>query len=117
MAEGAGGWLVPLEAPDTMADLAAALGWPVILVVGMKLGCLNHALLTARAARATGLDLAGWVASAVDPAMAAFDDNLATLDGWLDAPCLGVLPFLGLQPQPADAAPYLDLSPLTDGAP
>jgi dethiobiotin synthetase len=92
--EGAGGFLVPLDASHTFADLAVALGLPVVLTVGMRLGCINHALLTAEAIRARGLVLAGWVANRIDPEMDAFDENLATLDARLRAPRLGVVPWM-----------------------
>lgn len=95
LVEGAGGWFVPLDARHTMADLARALGWPVILVVGMRLGCLNHALLTAAAIRAAGLPLAGWVANSPDPAMEALEDNIVSLEPRLGAPRLATLPWLG----------------------
>lgn len=91
--EGAGGFLVPLSAQQTGADLARALNLPVILVVGMRLGCLNHALLTAQAIRAAGLTLAGWVANCVDPQMRVLEENIATLEHRLDGPLLGVMPF------------------------
>lgn len=86
--EGAGGFLVPLNESETFADLALALRLPVVLVVGMRLGCLNHALLTAEAIRARGLRLAGWVANHVDPAMPRADENVATLQARLAAPML-----------------------------
>jgi dethiobiotin synthetase len=89
--EGAGGFLVPLTDTLTGADLAAALGLPVVLVVGLRLGCLNHALLTAQAVAARGLLLAGWVANRIDPAMAAVDDNIAYLRARLPAPLLADL--------------------------
>ena len=73
--------------------MARALGLPVILVVGMQLGCLNHALLTARTVRATGLPLAGWVANCIDPQMLALDENVHALEQRLACPLLGVLPF------------------------
>ncbi|SFB68515.1 dethiobiotin synthetase [Polaromonas sp. OV174] len=91
--EGAGGFLVPLSASETGADLAQALGLPVVLVVGLRLGCLNHALLTAEAIRARGLTLAGWVANHVDPSMLAQDDNIAFLQQALQAPLLATIPF------------------------
>ena len=91
--EGAGGFLVPLGEARDMADLAVALGLPVVLVVGMRLGCLNHALLTAEALSARGLRLAAWVANRIDPAMAAYDDNLATLARRLPGPLLAELPY------------------------
>lgn len=90
--EGVGGFLVPLADDFDAADLAAALALPVILVVGMRLGCLNHALLTQEAIRARGLTLAGWIANRVDPRMSRFDENLATLKTGLRAPLLGVIP-------------------------
>ncbi|WP_310462446.1 dethiobiotin synthase [Sphaerotilus sp.] len=96
--EGAGGFLVPLDdRPDgglvTGADLAEALGLPVVLVVGLRLGCLNHALLTAEAVRARGLTLAGWIANRIDPDMPCADDNVAFLRRHLAAPLLADLPF------------------------
>ena len=114
VAEGAGGWFVPLDSRTTMAELSATLGWPVILVVAMRLGCLNHALLTARAIEAAGLTLAGWVANVTGDAMAAEPENLATLDHWLPAPRLGLIRNLGPDPRPADAAAHLDLSLLPE---
>ncbi|TCJ18164.1 dethiobiotin synthase [Parasulfuritortus cantonensis] len=92
--EGAGGFRVPLDARRDSADLAVALGLPVILVVGMRLGCINHALLTAEAVAARGLRLAGWVANRVAPDMPVFEENLATLEARLPAPCLAVIPHL-----------------------
>jgi dethiobiotin synthetase len=86
--EGAGGFLVPLSASETGADLAEALGLPVVLVVGLRLGCLNHALLTLEALHARGLKLAGWVANHIDPAMLAQDDNISFLQQQLNAPLL-----------------------------
>lgn len=112
VAEGAGGWLVPLQSPETLADLAVAIGWPVVLVVAMKLGCLNHALLTAAAIRDTGLELAGWVATSLGSPMPAYAENLATLDERLGAPRLGELPYLGPRPLPEEAGRRLDLGPL-----
>lgn len=90
--EGVGGWRVPL-APGLLAS-AIPRQWklPVILVVGLRLGCLNHALLSAEAILADGCELLGWIGNRIDPAMAAAEDNLATLDALLPAPCLGILP-------------------------
>lgn len=93
IAEGAGGFLVPLNAQQTGADLACVLNLPVILVVGMRLGCLNHALLTAQAIRAASLPLAGWMANGIDPQMMALEENIATLEQRLDGPLLGMLAF------------------------
>ena len=86
--EGAGGFHVPLSDSRTGADLAQALALPVVLVVGLRLGCLNHALLTVEAIRARGLLLAGWVANHVDPAMQAPQENIAWLQRQLAAPLL-----------------------------
>lgn len=108
LVEGAGGWLVPINGTETMADVAAALGYPVILVVGMRLGCLNHALLTARAIQGAGLALAGWVANVLDPPMAALEDNIAALESRLPALRLGTVPWLGADASPARANTWLD---------
>jgi len=91
--EGAGGFLVPISPTQTGADLAAALGLPLVLVVGMRLGCLNHALLTAEAIRARGLELAGWIANRIDPHFQCADDNLAYLQTHLGVPMWADLPF------------------------
>ncbi|NBQ67858.1 MAG: dethiobiotin synthase [Nitrosomonadaceae bacterium] len=91
--EGAGGFLVPVNQHQTGADLAQALNLPVILVVGMRLGCLNHALLTTQAIKTAGLTLAGWVANCIDPQMLAVAENIATLEQRLNGPLLGVVPF------------------------
>ena len=91
--EGAGGFLVPLNAQQTGADLACALNIPAILVVGMRLGCLNHALLTAQAIRAAGLILVGWVANCVDLQMLVLEENIVTLEQRLGCPLIGVVPF------------------------
>ena len=104
--EGAGGFMVPLSATETGADLAQALGLPVVLVVGLRLGCLNHALLTAEAIRARGLALAGWVANHIDPDMLAQTDNIAFLQQQLAAPLLASIAH---QPQPAPQTLNLEL--------
>ncbi|HEU4458345.1 MAG TPA: dethiobiotin synthase [Methylibium sp.] len=91
--EGAGGFLVPLSAREDGGDLAQALGLPIVLVVGLRLGCLNHALLTRDAIRARGLRLAGWVANRLDPSMPAQDENLAYLAEQLPAPRLADWPW------------------------
>lgn len=91
--EGVGGFKVPLGNNQDLADLVVQLGLPVILVVGMRLGCLNHALLTASAIEACGLKCAGWVANVVDEAMPGLFDNVATLQQRLAAPLLGVVPW------------------------
>ncbi|MCJ0971909.1 dethiobiotin synthase [Pseudomonas sp. PS1] len=109
--EGAGGWRVPLAGRETLADLAINLKLPVILVVGVRLGCINHALLSAEAIERDGLVLAGWVANIVDPATSRLQENLATLAERLSAPCLGQVPRLQ-NASPAEVARYLDLAPL-----
>ncbi|WP_148714849.1 dethiobiotin synthase [Chitinolyticbacter meiyuanensis] len=88
LVEGAGGWYAPLTEHETMADLAVHLAAPVILVVGMRLGCINHALLTAESIAARGVRLAGWIANAVDPGMARYADNVAALQQRITAPLL-----------------------------
>ena len=102
--EGVGGWLVPLAPGLFASDIAKQWQLPVILVVGLRLGCLNHAQLSARAILEDGCHLLGWIGNAVDPAMDAPEENLATLRELLPAPCLGVLPH-GVAP--AQAANYL----------
>lgn len=101
--EGVGGFVVPLddEGKFDAADLAGALGLPIILVVGMRLGCLNHALLTCEAIERRGLPLAGWIANRVDPNMMRFEENLQTLRSRIAAPCLGVIPHGASGPEAA----------------
>ncbi len=111
--EGAGGWLVPLNDDETMADLASALKLPVIMVVGMRLGCLNHALLTAAAVSTAGLQLAGWVANFPAP-MREAKANVDSLRSRLPVPCLGCIPALGEAPGPANAARHLRLDLLPE---
>ena len=106
--EGVGGWAVPLDEEYTMSDLAARLGLPVILVVGMRLGCLSHAILSAEAVETDGMKLAGWVANTVDAEMPYLRENIATLQSRLPTPLLGVLPRLP-RADAASAAEYLDL--------
>lgn len=106
--EGAGGFLVPLSDSETGADLAQALGLPVLLVVGLRLGCLNHALLSAEVIRARGLTLAGWVANHVDAAMLAQEDNIAFLGQKLQAPLLATIPH---QAAPDPRAIHFELPP------
>lgn len=109
--EGAGGWRVPLNSREFLSGLPAALNMPVILVVGLKLGCINHALLTAEAIHRDGLQLAGWVANHLSADMPAAADNLATLRAALPAPCLGELPWAPTE-TPDDSAGHLNLSRL-----
>ena len=101
--EGAGGFLVPLSETQSGADLAVAMGLPLVLVVGMRLGCLNHALLTAEAIRARGLVLAGWIANRVDPDFLCPEENLAYLRTHLGAPLWADLPFSAAPDPRADA--------------
>ena len=113
--EGVGGFCVPLSAQWDTADLAQALALPVILVVGLRLGCINHALLTAEAIQNRGLPLAGWVANTVDPAMMQAQATLATLQHELmrryRAPCLGLIPRLAV-PEAAQVAAHFDSTAL-----
>jgi len=102
--EGIGGWQVPLSAGQTVADLARALALPVVLVVGLRLGCLNHALLSAESILKAGAPLAGWAASTLDPRMPMAAENVLALRERLPAPCLGVLPWLPGFELPAVAA-------------
>ena len=106
--EGVGGFCVPLNAESDTADLAQQLKLSVIMVVGMRLGCINHALLTMQAIKARGLSLVGWVANQVDPHMTAYAENLDALHQRISVPCLGVLPWLQ-QADAKQAVTYLKL--------
>lgn len=112
--EGVGGFCVPLNAQVTTADMAQALDLPVILVVGMRLGCINHALLTVEAIAARGLTLAGWVANTVDEHMLYPEENSRALRERIAAPMLGHIPRLNVpdHEKAEVAASYLDLSQL-----
>ncbi|MDR2164813.1 MAG: dethiobiotin synthase [Zoogloeaceae bacterium] len=103
LVEGAGGFRIPLGPEGDSADLAVVLGCPVILVVGMRLGAINHALLTAEAIAARGLALAGWIANAIDPTMSRPEENFTTLETLIPAPCLGRIPHAS-SADPANAA-------------
>ena len=109
LVEGVGGFCVPLDDNTSTVDLAQRLNLPVILVVGMRLGCINHALLTAQAIRASGLHLAAWVANTVDPQMRFFDENVQAIAQRIAAPCLGVMPRLA-EHDLTQASQYLNLS-------
>ncbi|MCC6070411.1 dethiobiotin synthase [Massilia sp. GCM10020059] len=109
--EGVGGFCVPFSDEFDSADMAQQLNLPVILVVGVRLGCINHALLTIEAIVARGLVLAGWVANEVDPAMAYVDENIEALAQRIPAPMLGRVPYL-LKPSAAAAAEFIDLAGL-----
>ena len=106
LVEGVGGFCVPLGPSSDTADLAQQLGRPIILVVGMRLGCINHALLTQHAIAARGLTLAGWIANRIDPKMSCFEENLLTLKSQITAPLLGVIP---ANSTPENAAKRLQL--------
>lgn len=109
--EGVGGWRVPLGRDGDVASLANMLNFPVLLVVGVRLGCINHALLTSDAIHSSGLPLAGWVANRLDPDSARFEDNLETLTNAIPAPCLGVIPYLR-EETPGLLATYLMINAL-----
>ena len=115
VAEGVGGFRVPLGDALDSADMSRALGLPVVLVVGMRLGCLNHALLTREAISKAGLRFAGWIANRIDPAMGAHDENVAALEARLDAPLLGRLPYSAM-PAARELAPCLDVTALISPA-
>jgi dethiobiotin synthetase len=108
LVEGAGGWSVPLNDNETLADLAKLLKIPVVLVVGLKLGCINHALLTFDAIKNDGLLIDGWVANQIDNSMALVSENIETLRQRLPCPFLGHIPFLH-NPSAINASKYLDI--------
>ena len=111
--EGVGGWRVPLAESGEVADLPDLLGLPAVLVVGLRLGCINHSLLTAESISARGVVLGGWVGSLVEPDMGAPGENLQTLRESLPAPCLGILPWHpGATPEAM--AVHLDVTALLD---
>lgn len=107
--EGAGGWQVPLNEHEYLSDLAKRLKLPAVLVVGVRLGCVNHALLSKQAILSEGLTIAGWVANIVDPKMSRLSENLETLQKHLNLPCLGQVPYLQ-QPNAQQVASYLDIT-------
>ena len=107
--EGAGGWRVPINPSETLADLAKNLQLPVILVVGIRLGCLNHALLTFEAIVRDGLQVAGWVANCIDADMPVLQENIDSLRSRLPIPCLGIVPFIS-EPTPEQVAQSFDNS-------
>lgn len=113
--EGAGGWRVPLNAQETLADLAKELQLPVILVVGLRLGCINHAILTAEAIQRDGVSLAGWVGNTIDPEMPRLNENIETLNAVIPAPCLGIMPYLDSN-NCIEAAQYLKFDALIQGS-
>ncbi|MNM43713.1 ATP-dependent dethiobiotin synthetase BioD 1 [compost metagenome] len=89
-----GGWLAPLSAQLDQLDLVRALRLPVVLVVGLRLGCVNHARLTAQSLQASGVDCVGWIGNHIDPSMQRQDENFGTLQQRLPMPCWGRLPYL-----------------------
>jgi len=107
LVEGAGGWRCPINDGETLADLAISLSAEVILVVGIKLGCINHAVLSAEAIRRDGLKLAGWIANCMTPEMACRDENIESVGLYMNAPLLGIIPY-GAEP----ASECLDISAL-----
>ena len=111
--EGVGGFRVPLNKSQDSAELALQLGLPVILVVGMRLGCLNHALLTARAIEDCGLKCAGWVANVIDAEMSALSENIEALQQRLASPLLGAVPHQS-QPDAHAAVRHLNIGLLAD---
>jgi dethiobiotin synthetase len=94
LVEGAGGWRLPLNNNQFLSDLPVCAGLPIVLVVGLKLGCINHALLTVQAIKADGLKISGWVANQIDPNMLYLEENIATLKTLIEAPLLGQIPRL-----------------------
>jgi len=111
--EGIGGWLVPLNERETVADLALRLGLEVILVVGIRLGCLNHALLTLQSIEAHGGRLAGWVANCLPPVADSLDESINSIKSRVSAPLLGVVPPLAA-PLPTTIAACLEGVPVTE---
>jgi dethiobiotin synthetase len=106
--EGAGGWRVPLNMRQTLADLPRLLEIPVLLVVGVRLGCINHAVLSADAIRADGLELAGWIANQVEPEMPAAEENIATIASMISAPCVARIPWQQTPDVTASALAFAD---------
>jgi dethiobiotin synthetase len=104
--EGAGGWRVPINNRESMAEIPKQLNAEVVLVVGLKLGCINHALLTIQAIRSDGLKIAGWVANTIDEDMLRLDENIDTLKQLINEPCLGVIPKLS-DKSPQQVATFL----------
>ncbi len=111
LVEGAGGWKVPLNDDETLADLVKELNVPVILVVGLKLGCINHSLLAFDAIKNDGLCVSGWVANQIDKDMTVVDENIETLKKRLACPFLGHIPFLN-NPSAINASKFLDIDKL-----
>jgi dethiobiotin synthetase len=100
LVEGAGGWLVPLNSEQTYADFVVVENLDVVLVVGMKLGCINHALLTLESIKSRGLKLVGWIANSVEPEMNRYQQNIEFLKSTIDAPMLGEIPYINTSEKP-----------------
>ncbi|WP_394203564.1 dethiobiotin synthase [Shewanella waksmanii] len=111
LVEGAGGWRLPLGQGEYLSQVVVQQQYPVILVVGLKLGCLNHALLTQEALQADGVEIAGWVGNLVDPHMSCLEENIDSLHQMMSAPCLGIIPHVP-GGNVYQAATYLDISAL-----
>lgn len=110
--EGAGGWLVPLNENETLADFAAEEQLDVLLVVGMKLGCISHALLTVQSIQSAGLNLLGWIANSTSTAMPYLKENILTLKQAINAPFFGEIPFIQLDNPSQTASSYVNIAPL-----
>lgn len=108
--EGAGGWLVPLNDGETLADFVIAESLDVILVVGMKLGCINHAMLTAQTIETSGLNLVAWVANIIDPNMLMIDENIETIKQRIEAPLIATIPYIELDNIIQQAHEYVNIS-------
>lgn len=107
--EGAGGWLVPFNHNETMGDVAKAMGLPIILVVGMRLGCLNHALLTCDSILNMGLSITGWVANHIEQDFTAANENMRSLEERIEAPLIGSIPYISKE-NPKDISEFIDAS-------
>ncbi|MBE9396494.1 dethiobiotin synthase [Pontibacterium sp. N1Y112] len=114
LVEGAGGWRVPLSYRETMAQIPKSLQVPVILVVGMKLGCINHALMSAESISRDGIPLAGWIANRVDADMECYEENRDTIANMLRAPMLAEIPHV-TEPTPDNIAEFIDIDRLFSG--
>ncbi len=112
LVEGAGGWLVPLNDSETLADFVVAESLDVVLVVGMKLGCINHALLTMQSIQSSGSNVIGWVANCIDPDMSVVEENIQTLIERLDIPLIATIPYLQTENLVQDAVNYVNIAPL-----
>lgn len=112
--EGAGGWRVPVSDDDYLSSWVKKEQLPVVLVVGIKLGCLSHAILTAEAIRADGLNIVGWVANRINPGTENYADIITMLEQNMDAPKLGEIPYVPSAKR-SNLGRYIDVSPLTEG--